>query len=434
MGAVSGLFRLTIGRRFFVLVAVAGLIMLGGTGFAILSFRDALIAAGIPVGDVNRRIIDIVFTLTVTVGPVGMGFLVLAFWLGRGVSRPLSALTGSLHKLAAGDLDAAVEGDGRGDEIGAIARAVATFRERLKLKVRDDAARESAAKDAAEAERRAMLKRLAGEFEASVNAVAGRVKGSAESMVGTAGKLSEIARAAERDATGATALAVEARQRVDAAAQAAAMLAQTATDVSGEVSTSVDMAERAVKEAKDTDGIVRGLASAADQIGTIVELIRSIAEQTNLLALNATIEAARAGDAGRGFAVVANEVKTLSGQTGKATESISAEISAVQSATGQAVGAISAIGDTIARIEAISADVSRAVNGQVENAKEISDAIADASALTNRMSDGLAHLREAAVATEGSSVQVVRSAEELVAEAQRLAGEANGFLARLTAA
>ena len=64
------------------------------------------------------------------------------------------------------------------------------------------------------------------------------------------------------------------------------------------------------------------LAIAAEQIVEIVASINSIAAQTNMLALNATIEAARAGESGRGFAVVASEVKTLSGQTAKATENI----------------------------------------------------------------------------------------------------------------
>ena len=54
-------------------------------------------------------------------------------------------------------------------------------------------------------------------------------------------------------------------------------------------------------------------------------LIQTIAAQTNLLALNATIEAARAGDAGRGFAVVASEVKSLAGQTAKATTEAKAD-------------------------------------------------------------------------------------------------------------
>ncbi len=64
------------------------------------------------------------------------------------------------------------------------------------------------------------------------------------------------------------------------------------------------------------------LADEIERVGNVALEIDNIAKQTNLLALNATIEAARAGDAGKGFAVVASEVKTLSGQTEKATSEI----------------------------------------------------------------------------------------------------------------
>lgn len=71
------------------------------------------------------------------------------------------------------------------------------------------------------------------------------------------------------------------------------------------------------------------LQSAVDQIGEMATSIDSIARQTNLLALNAPIEAARAGEAGRGFAVVAAEVKTLSVETGKATQEIRSRVEAL---------------------------------------------------------------------------------------------------------
>jgi methyl-accepting chemotaxis protein len=71
------------------------------------------------------------------------------------------------------------------------------------------------------------------------------------------------------------------------------------------------------------------LQAAVDQIGEMATSIDSIARQTNLLALNTTIEAARAGEAGRGFAVVAAEVKTLSVETGKATQEIRSRVEAL---------------------------------------------------------------------------------------------------------
>src|SRR4029077_18897250 len=122
------------------------------------------------------------------------------------------------------------------------------------------------------------------------------------------------------------------------------------------------------KEADTSKAKVREMTEAAQRIGDVVRLINEIASQTNLLALNATIEAARAGDAGKGFAVVANEVKSLANQTAKATEDISAQISAIQSATRQAVQAIRGIGGTIGEISQISTSISTAVQEQSDAA------------------------------------------------------------------
>lgn len=85
---------------------------------------------------------------------------------------------------------------------------------------------------------------------------------------------------------------------------------------------------------------VESLSNSSEEIGSVLDVIKSIAEQTNLLALNAAIEAARAGDAGRGFAVVADEVRSLARRTQESVEQIRQVIENLQTGTRAVVSSI----------------------------------------------------------------------------------------------
>ena len=247
----------------------------------------------------------------------------LALMLGKGISRPMTAMCTAMRKLAGGDFDVVLPGLGRRDELGEMAGAVEEFKLQAIAKAERDAAAHEAQNRAASAARRAELIRFADDFEAAVGAIVSNVSASAVQLEAAAGTLTRTAETtAEPVGPGRRRVGRGLHQHAVGGDRDRGAVAVGRRDRPPGAESS-RIADGAVTQAEQTDARIGKLSRAAQQIGDVVKLITAIAEQTNLLALNATIEAARAGDAGRGFAVVASEVKSLASQTAKATDEIS---------------------------------------------------------------------------------------------------------------
>jgi len=148
-----------------------------------------------------------------------------------------------------------------------------------------------------------------------------------------------------------------------------------------------------------------------------------------MLALNATIEAARAGEAGKGFAVVAGEVKSLAGQTAKATDDIQARVAQIRDVTNQAVGAIDSIAKSVAAISQAAADVASAVDNQGSATSQIVGNVRTAAQSAASVSAEIAVVASAAGETHGVADRLLTASSALMAEAARLRGSVNEHLA-----
>ncbi len=137
----------------------------------------------------------------------------------------------------------------------------------------------------------------------------------------------------------------------------------------------VDAMSNIEKRASNIGQQVSLLQSAVDQIGEMATSIDSIARQTNLLALNATIEAARAGEAGRGFAVVAAEVKTLSVETGKATQEIRSRVEALTREMREISAAVTDSLKSVASGSAVVTQVGTIIENMGDEVTEVAERI-----------------------------------------------------------
>jgi len=365
------------------------------------------------------------------------GFLlgcVWAFFLGKGISRPMTAMCSAMRKLAAGNFEVVLPGLGRRDELGEMASAVEEFKVQAIARAERDAATQEAQNKAASEARRAELIRFADEFETAVGAIVANVSSSAVQLEAAAGTLTRTAETTQSLSSQVAGASEEASTNMQSVASATEELSASVDEIGRRVKESSEIAEAAVRQAEQTDGRIGKLSRAAQEIGDVVKLITAIAEQTNLLALNATIEAARAGDAGRGFAVVASEVKSLASQTAKATDEISNHISGMQGATQESVAAIKEIGGTIGRISDIASTIASAVEQQSSATQEIARSVQNVAQGTQEAAANVMQVNRGATETGSASEEVLNSARSLSSESTRLREELDRFMANIRAA
>jgi methyl-accepting chemotaxis protein len=390
--------------------------------------RDREIARSDTALDAQRSmLIGILFGVAV------LGVL-LSFFIGRDISRPVVAMCAAMRQLAQGHFDAVLPGLDRRDEVGQMAHAVEEFKLQAVARAQREASDRESKNREAEQARKGELRKFADGFETAIGKIVETVSSTSQSLEGAAHSLSRTAETTQQLALVVTSASEEASANVQSVSASAEELASSVAEIARQVQESSRIAAEAVQQAGRTDSRIAELSQLAQRVGDVVKLITAIADQTNLLALNATIEAARAGEAGKGFAVVAQEVKALAAQTARATDEISGQITAIQLATRDSVGAIKEIGSTIARIAEIASAIAAAIEQQGAATQEIARNVQQAAQGTSQVAANVSDVNRGAGDTGAASGQVLASAQLLANESTELKREVGRFLETVRAA
>jgi methyl-accepting chemotaxis protein len=379
----------------------------------------------------NAIVTSIRWSIILSVTALLTGIL-LAWLIARSIIRPIEDMTGTMQRLSEGDKTVIVPALTNRDEIGDMGRAVQVFKDNA-IRMEQMQAEQEAAEKRVAAERRQALLGMADDFEMQVKHVVRAVAAQASELQATAGSLSATSEEASSRSTMVAAAAEQASTNVQTVAAAAEELSSSIGEISRQVSRSAEMSQAAVSEAHHTNEIIGGLATAAQKIGDVVNLITDIASQTNLLALNATIEAARAGEAGKGFAVVANEVKSLANQTARATEEIGQQVGDIQAATREAVKAIGDITGSITSINEVATVIASAVEEQGAATQEIARNEQQAAAGTRDVTMNIGGVQHAAGEAGHGAGEVLDAARDLSKQTESLNNQVDGFIQNIRA-
>jgi len=420
---------------------------------------------------------------TATIVMVGAGLAAIAFavlmagLLSRAVAAPITGMTTVMRKLAQGDHEVTPPGVGRGDEIGAMAAAVQSFREAAidKLRLEDEgaaqrrqseterariaAAEAQAAREQAEVVKAVGLgleklsageltfriatafpadyEKLRRDFNGAIGQLQDTLKVINAASSGVRASTSEISAASE-DLSRRT-------ERQAASLEETAAALEEITVTVGRTAEGARNADRIVTTARadaEVSGeIVRqavaamgGIERSAGEIGQIIGVIDEIAFQTNLLALNAGVEAARAGDAGKGFAVVASEVRALAQRSADAAKEIKTLINTSSEQVGKGVDLVARTGDALQRIVAQVGDIAGVIGEIAASTQEQSNGLQQVNVAVNEMDQmtqrNAAMVEESAAATQ----QLAGKSEELVRMVGRFRIDEAGGHVRASAA
>ncbi|MFJ4153634.1 methyl-accepting chemotaxis protein [Pseudomonas sp. NPDC089752] len=377
--------------------AMSALITYNGKGAELASQRSSDVA--------DEAFIAVIGALLV----IMLALAAIATALTRSIVVPLADAVAVAERVATGDLTQDIQVIGR-DEPALLLRALS----RMQASLRDTLRKIAASSD--------QLASASEELHTVTEDTSRGLHQQSAEIDQAATAVNQMTAAVEEVANNAVSTA-DASQGAD----------RTTRDGREQVNQALASIQHLVDDVTGTSAEIEQLASNANEISRVLDVIGAIAGQTNLLALNAAIEAARAGEAGRGFAVVADEVRALAHRTQQSTAEIEQMIAGIQNGTERAVTAMhSSQGRATGTLEVAQGAgqalevIAEAIASINQRNLVIASASEEQAQVAREVDRNLVNIRDLAMQTSAGANQTSAAAQDL----SRLAVDLNGMVAQ----
>jgi len=351
--------------------------------------------------------------LLLALGTVVIAFvLVLNIFFGREVLTPLSGLRTRIAELVSGDKDLTKRLEVRNkDEFAEASMSVNNFVEMIQETINEVKSLGKQNVMIASTITQATQNILTGvEKERSIVEATTQKSHSIKEILSAAMTISEQT---QRNISSSNDELLSAKDALD----------RLVNEVEGYIETENDMSSRLV-----------GLRQDAQQVKSVLGVIKDIADQTNLLALNAAIEAARAGEHGRGFAVVADEVRKLAERTQKSLTEIEVNVGSIVQSINDVSDTISENATNVNGLTTISLEVEAKISTtslEMENSvviakKSYSDSIEMVKHI-EWIIEKISQINDVSQSNQKSVENIEEDSEKLLSVAQSLQARINEF-------
>lgn len=351
--------------------------------------------------------------------------LVIAFFVARMITKPLSYVTENLKEVATGNLTMDPLFVKNRDEIGDLAEAFNTMRINLANLIRQltqtsETVASSAEQLLASSEQ---TSKATEQITVSIQEVAAGSENQVNSSMNAEHSIREISRGMD--------VVANSIQTVADVSTTTNKKAEEGNSVVGETVTQMEVVQENVSQIAS---IIEVLGTRSNEIGNIIDLISQVSEQTNLLALNAAIEAARAGEHGKGFAVVADEVRKLAEESSRSTDKIRElivhiqdEIRLVTVSMDKGTESVKIGIDKVHETGTAFKEIAEMIAGVTIQAQEVSAVVEEVNASTEDMVQKVGDISTISTQAAGNSQQVAAAAEEQNASMEEIAASANAL-------